>query len=406
MRGAYEVGVVSGIIAALRRKPSDEPAFRVFAGTSVGAINAACLASRAHRGDHDIHSIVDVWRGLRLEEHLHLRPTGLLPLPGKLGALVASIFGEQSLRRSLLNSKGLDRVVRTAVDWTSLHHNVSHGVVHALIVAALDVGSGCTTMFAELSPEAEYSPSPDFRRQSVRGPLAPEHVLASASIPLLFPTRRIGNRHYCDGGLRFNTPIAPAIRAGADQLVVVPLLFNRHHEPGQPGSEQVSGTVDPSPLFLLGKLLDALLLDPVDYDLVVLERFNRLARALHEALDPRALARIEHTLIESRGQTYREIPTLVFKPSQDIGLIAAEALREVDFGKLGGLGRYLLEKLSTDAMLDADWASFLLFDGGFASRLMDLGCEDALKRRDEIREFFGHSREDARRVSMAPPAPS
>ena len=43
----------------------------------------------------------------------------------------------------------------------------------------------------------------------------------------LFPTRRVGEHYYCDGGLRFNTPIAPAIRAGAERLVVVSVRHAR-----------------------------------------------------------------------------------------------------------------------------------------------------------------------------------
>src|SRR6185436_14778346 len=34
--------------------------------------------------------------------------------------------------------------------------------------------------------------------------LAPEHALASAAIPLIFPAIRIDQRFYCDGSLRLN----------------------------------------------------------------------------------------------------------------------------------------------------------------------------------------------------------
>ena len=51
MRGAYEVGVVSGIMRALGRRREDPGLFQIFTGSSVGAINAAFLAANAHRGD-------------------------------------------------------------------------------------------------------------------------------------------------------------------------------------------------------------------------------------------------------------------------------------------------------------------------------------------------------------------
>jgi NTE family protein len=38
---------------------------------------------------------------------------------------------------------------------------------------------------------------------------------------------------------------------------------------------------------------------------------------------------------------------------------------------------------------EADWASYVLFDGTFAGDLIELGRDDALRRAGEIRAFFG-----------------
>src|SRR5438874_12146517 len=46
-------------------------------------------------------------------------------------------------------------------------------------------------------------------------------VLASASIPLLFPPVQIGSHLLWDGGLLVNTPLAPVVALGADELVTV-----------------------------------------------------------------------------------------------------------------------------------------------------------------------------------------
>jgi predicted acylesterase/phospholipase RssA len=46
-------------------------------------------------------------------------------------------------------------------------------------------------------------------------------VLASASIPLLFPPVQIGPHLLWDGGLLVNTPLAPAVALGADEIVPV-----------------------------------------------------------------------------------------------------------------------------------------------------------------------------------------
>lgn len=51
--------------------------------------------------------------------------------------------------------------------------------------------------------------------------LTPEHILASCSIPLVYPWTKVGDYHYWDGALMANTPLAEAIDAGADEIIVV-----------------------------------------------------------------------------------------------------------------------------------------------------------------------------------------
>lgn len=46
-------------------------------------------------------------------------------------------------------------------------------------------------------------------------------IMASASIPLLFPPVEIGGRWLWDGGVLVNTPLAPVVALGADQIVPV-----------------------------------------------------------------------------------------------------------------------------------------------------------------------------------------
>jgi hypothetical protein len=53
--------------------------------------------------------------------------------------------------------------------------------------------------------------------------------------------------------------------------------------------------------------------------------------------------------------------------------------------ELKPLARYLLEKaVNSSPQAEADWASYLLFEGGFAADLIAVGRGDALSRRDEI----------------------
>ncbi|MCA9543660.1 MAG: patatin-like phospholipase family protein, partial [Myxococcales bacterium] len=204
-RGAYEVGVVSGVVEVLGRGPKDPPPFRVFTGTSVGAINATWLAAHTDRGDLDVAGLAQVWTDLRLPVHLRLDPLRLLGLK----RIAARWLDREHLGPSILDPRPLDAVVAHAIPWERLHANARTGALHALVVAALEVATGRTTLFHETGPDCEFRPSRDPRRRAWPGPIEVDQVLASAAIPLVFPARRVGHAWFCDGGLRFNTPIAP-----------------------------------------------------------------------------------------------------------------------------------------------------------------------------------------------------
>jgi NTE family protein len=392
MRGAYEVGIIHGILEVLGRKAEQPPLFSIYAGCSVGAINAAYLAANADRGDYAIEQLIEIWTSLRLEQHARVRPLGLVRVPRRARE-ATSMLNVEPHGASLLDTRPLEHLVRTSVDWESIHQNVEEGTVRALVVAALHVVSGRTTIFIEKNAEQPFQGSRDERRVARFERIGADHVLASAAIPLLFPTRRVGQHFYCDGGMRFNTPIAPAIRAGAERLVVV--LLRHQRTPNEVTETETAAAAhdftgrDLTSTFLVGKLLNALLLDPVMYDLQVLERINQMMGVLHEALDEEELERVQRVWIRTRGAPYRELETLVFTPSRDLGQVAGEYLRSERFDDVSRLIRYLLRRASRhDVGQEADWASYLLFDGGFAEALMASGRADAHAKADQIRAFF------------------
>ncbi|MGB8328912.1 MAG: patatin-like phospholipase family protein, partial [Polyangiales bacterium] len=317
-RGAYEAGVLAAVFDVLRRAGRLERApFQICCGTSVGAIHAAYLGARSHCPREGLHALEHTWTGLRLHRFLRMDPVGLMA-PSKLRVRLRRTDGSTGalLARAVLNPAPLDALIRSSISWAQLRQNIDEGRIIALMIAALQVRSGRTTIFSDLAPGVSLPPSVDRRREVVHAKLTADHVLASAALPGLFPTRKIGDSYYCDGGVRFNTPIAPALRAGADRLLVIPLLG------GQPDKSPPATEESPSLFFLFGKLLNALLLDPVNYDLAVLERFNRLLATMERILDPDQVAAMQRVMSETRGVPYRRVETLVFRPSKDIGVLA------------------------------------------------------------------------------------
>ncbi|MBE2249803.1 MAG: patatin-like phospholipase family protein [Myxococcus sp.] len=392
-RGAYEVGVLKGVCEALDRPRGSPSPYNVVSGTSVGAINGAWLAANAHRHDHCVDELAALWRSLKLEEHLRVDLKGLIAWTNPLRALRKRLprdeDGPVDLGRSVLNPRALEDMVAVGVDWTQLHVNLREGHLRALVVAALHIGTGTTTLFGELAPGVDFKATRSAHRVFKKTLIDAEHVLASAAIPALFPARRIGRSYFSDGGLRFNTPISPAIRAGADKLVVITL---RHEATVMPNVDAPGDSTSqyPSLVFLAGKLFNALLLDPVTSDLAVLQRFNRLVEVIDEGMSPAERARVDRVMEQERGMAYRRIPTLVFEPSKNVGVLAGEHLRRHSgrWNK-GRLYELLLARAAhVESTWEADLASYLMFDGSWAETLIELGRADALAKRDEVRAFF------------------
>jgi NTE family protein len=380
-RGAYEAGVMQGIIEVLR--PTAAP-FEVLCGTSVGALNAAYLAAHADRADMDVEGLAEHWRALDVSRHLKLDMRGLLGWKRDWGGAVKAPM-PKLVGRSLLDAGALEAIVQQGVPWDRLHDNVHKGFVRSLIVSALHISTGRTTTFAELAPGASITASKDPRRVLRIGPIDSDQVLASAAIPLLFPARLVGDEYFCDGGVRFNTPISPAIRAGAERLVVISLL-SQEASASDPTPEGVRVGAYGSPVFIIGKVLNALLLDPLRYDLQVLERWNLLLQSLESVLTPHELEAVQKVLHEARGLPYRRVDTLIFRPSRDVGRMARERARQIQASRFSS---WLLARAATlGALWESDLVSFILFDPDFAQSLISLGRSDALARAHDIEAFF------------------
>src|SRR5438093_13333386 len=130
-----------------------------------------------------------------------------------------------------------------------------------------------------------------------------EHAMASAALPILFPAIAVGERFYCDGGLRQNTPLSPALRLGADKVLVVGL----RHKPAPTNHISEESMPFPGAAFLAGKILNAFLLDHIDYDLDRLRRINGLISAAHKVEDEEHRKRFDEVVANARGAPYRVV---------------------------------------------------------------------------------------------------
>jgi NTE family protein len=216
-----------------------------------------------------------------------------------------------------------------------------------------------------------------------RAQIGQHHVLASAAIPLIFPPVEIGDEIHCDGGLRLNTPMGPSVHLGMNRLLVIGLSTPITH------GRAVKDGKYPGATYMLGKVMNAFLLDHVNTDLLEVERINDFLRDGIQVYGPSFLDRINEAA-RARGAMAerRLLSSLVLRPTTDIGQVASDYLasNRVRFGK--SLGRAFIRLMDVGTGADADLASYLLFDGGFAQTLIEMGRRDAHARRGEIESFL------------------
>ncbi len=391
-RGAYEAGILrylrEGLPRAVGRRPADLR-IDILCGTSIGAINACFLAATAHEPETQGTKLAEVWRSLRLEDVFRWSTLSYSSIPSYVYRQLRALKMRNLAWRlsDFLYPEALAKVVHERIDWAQLAHNVTAGNVEAVTVTATDLGTGRSVVFVQTTrPLPAWSRDPLVEARHV--PLGPEHALASSAIPLLFRPVRIGNAWFSDGSIRQNTPLGPAVRLGADRLLVVGL---RHRGP-DPDEPPFRDEV-PSTAAQLGKILNALHLDRTDYDIERLRRLNALLDQGKEAFGEDFEDRFNAVVTRTLGQPVRRVRDLVIRPSRDIGQIARRhAGARAMHARAGTLASRLLRRAAANAEGNADgaadFASYLLFDRGYAEELMLLGWADAERQRDALAAFF------------------
>ena len=379
-RGAYEVGVLWYIFDDLTRILGAPPRIDILCGTSVGAINGCYLA--AHLGDPvlGLRRLVELWTDLELARVLGFGVRQLFTLP--------RVMWGGGNGYGLFDVKPMADLVQREISWRAVSRCLRKGMLRALTVSCTEVSTGRTVVFMQVSPELTIPGTAPPRTLFRADRIGPHHALASAAIPLLFPPVRIDGELHLDGGLRQNTPIAPALRLGATHIFAI---GSSREVQGRVVREAGHGgpvTRAPGASFLLGKVLNAFLLDHVDVDIELLTRINNVLVDGAHAYGSEFAGAISEQSRKRGGQEYRFVKALRVRPSEDIGQLANAHIRRNGLRGDPMMTRRLFDLLDLGVEGEADLASYLLFDGPFCRRLIELGRADAQARRDELIEFF------------------
>ncbi len=386
-RGAYEVGVMLFIRERLRKRLGRHLHFDYITGTSVGALNGTYYAATMDDVDGQAQRLAKAWRSLQLEQLISLRATDLFRAGRLLLGKEPPPPGPGTYRYGgILDTTGLEEFVCRLIPWRGIRHNIRTGAIKGLAISATHVGTGHTVIFLDTKdPIPKWSSNPFVR--AVRTAIGPRHALASAAIPVLFPAVKVKRAFYVDGGLRNNTPMSPAIRLGANRLLVISLRHKASQSTEEAKAKQHEAD-SPKPLFLLAKALNSLMLDPTEYDLERMQRINLILKAGQEAYgDGFANVLAAH---ESSGAPLRELQAVHIQPSEDIGAMAWRLIERGGPKLSSRMARRLLQRLAAkETRGEADMISYLLFDGEFCSELIELGFRDAEAQEDELLRVFG-----------------
>ncbi len=358
-RGAYQVGVLQAIGDHLA--PEAQP-FSVISGVSVGAINAASLASGVHDLKNAIVKLRHLWGTLRSDKVLETGPDQIgARLLHWLGYFLFGWAGVSS-PQSIFNNAPLRELLSREIDFEKLAANLEGPALDALSITASSYEEGLAVAFYAGSYKvSEWERS---RRIGRECHFNVDHIMASAALPYVFPAWKVDGEYFGDGALRQSAPLSPAIHLGADKLLVIGA------RDGKLPSEHVMQPDLPYPSIgqVSGQLLDIIFNDNLEADVERLKRINlTVATMLPERREKLGL---------------KHLDVLMVRPSKDIREIAGAHAHELPWTL-----RALLKAMGA---MKTPWVlpSYLMFEPGYINALIELGRSDAEAQMEEIKEFL------------------
>jgi NTE family protein len=250
-RGAYHCGVIE-YLELIGWKPD------ILVGTSIGAINAAAIAS-----GRTAEELKRLWLAMTSDRVQHLR-LDLFNIDEW-----TYLFDNQRWEDTLKDDNWFDFDL------------INSPNAPMLAITATDVSTGTLNVFCNRALKASRSGGPRAKRVC-NVSLSIKHIRASFSIPVVYPWTRVAGDDgpFWDGAVVSNTPLGTALRAGATEIIVVLLA------PWQEDRDAYrDADGEPRALWALpGLALDWMLLSAFRSDLKLFGMANQFVAA-YELLD-------------------------------------------------------------------------------------------------------------------------
>ena len=336
-KGAYEAGVLKYVIENWGL------AFDIVVGTSAGALNSfmyssldSCLSNKTNS-----EKMTLPWQEIGLSKILKV------PFDDYINFRFNSIFDNRQL---------YDFVNKYFVKELQDVNLSKNGLLETLIVITGEMSSGQTHVWYQTSNEALEIKSE--RWQSHKINLKVDHAIASGAIPTVFRAVELEDekgdkKWHNDGGITMNTPISPAIQAGAEKVLVIYL--------GNPASLPADSI--PSVYQVLkDTILTLFFYNHLKEDIARANTINYL-------LDKLGLETFEN---------YRRIFLSVIRPTRNLDSKAIFSLKESS----------LFYKIIPYTILELLSLTTLLMTPVYTKSMVDLGYKDARSMHENLEKFF------------------
>jgi NTE family protein len=259
--GAYDAGVIQVLIEELpkidaEKNEGNRPIFDIIAGTSSGAINAALLVSHFRdtmTWNGATKKLVDFWNdsSFNTEEEIdfwihwwndeHNGDSMAASYESARRYYSAKYFLQQGARgvfskpEMVIDKRFFDNGsfpnniwfqykndgLREKIKSFGFPIKTNRGQPRLLLVST-NLKDGATITFDSYSTKSEFGRYRKEFDKYMKGTLEyprgiePEHVIASASVPLFYESEKIGKEEFCDGGVLSNTPLREVLQAHRD----------------------------------------------------------------------------------------------------------------------------------------------------------------------------------------------
>jgi NTE family protein len=366
-RAAYQVGVLRYLA---RECPEIVP--DILTGVSAGGINAAYLAARCEPFCDKLENLAAMWSRLHIDEVFRVDLRDLTSRTVRWGGRLLS-GGRSPLppAKSLVDTQPLRELLHRVLDapqgpLDGIRKNLKDGWLRAIALTASSYSTGQSITWVQTREDCAIPLWERPQRRSYACEFTVEHVLASSSLPFLFPAIEVDGAWYGDGGIRLTAPLSPAVHLGATHILAVSTRYAKSRE--EADRPVVSGY--PPPAQVAGVLYNAIFLDQLDSDAMHMQQINALINQVPA----------------ERRDGLRRIDVLVIRPSEDLGKLANEYEAE-----LPRAFRFLTRGMGTRETRSNDMLSLVMFQSDYVKRLIEMGEADAAARAPEIRRFVASS---------------